>query len=284
MAERQLTLPGPIVKKSNVLARASWAVKSVYELRLVALVASRVHKGDEDFQDYEIPIRELIEHSDNGGKTYKDISRAVESLMSRVIDLPSDNPKVFRRCNVFSYCEYNGQSGIIKCRFDKSLKPHYLNLKGQFTEWGLLEYLLLPSIYSKMIFELLKSWDDKPSFEISLSELFEFLHVPESMRRYPDFKRYVLNQAHKDINKKTSLNYEWEPIKKGRSVFAIRFIFFGAKKSIVAKENKAISDQKQSQNNNKNFKAAVACHQLGKCDYKPTSKVCTICKKLFPTE
>ena len=36
MATRQLMLPGDIVKKSNELARAAWAVESVLEPRIVA--------------------------------------------------------------------------------------------------------------------------------------------------------------------------------------------------------------------------------------------------------
>ena len=56
MAQRQLVIPGPVVKKSNALARAAWSVKSVYEPRLVALVASRVRIEDQDFQDYSGPL------------------------------------------------------------------------------------------------------------------------------------------------------------------------------------------------------------------------------------
>ena len=42
MAERQLPLPGEIVKKSNALARARWSADSVWEPRLVALLASKL--------------------------------------------------------------------------------------------------------------------------------------------------------------------------------------------------------------------------------------------------
>jgi len=110
------------------------------------------------------------------------------------------------------------------------------------------------------------------------------LNAPESMRRYQDFKRFVLEKAHKDISKHTTVRYEWEPIKKGKAVVAIRFIFSGGKKSIVAKEKKAVSDHKTNQENNKKFKEAVKCHQSGECNFKTTSKTCAICKKLFPTE
>lgn len=284
MAERQLPLPGSVVKKSNALARATWAVKSIYEPRLVALVAARVHKDDEDFQDYEIPIRELVGNSDKGGKTYHDISKSVENLMSRVVDIPTDSPKKFRKCNVFSYCEYDGDLGVIKCRFDKSLKPHYLGLKGHFAQFGLIEYMSLPSTYSQQVFELLKSWDDKPTVDIPLPELFRILCVPESLKRYQDFKRNVLQKAHKDINKLTSLKYEWEPVKNGRAVVAIRFLFFGKKKQEETKKRVEVEYDKERRSNNELFQLAVACRKSGNCTFKPTSVQCKLCKTLHRSE
>ena len=60
MAVKQLPLPGEIVKKSNALARARWSAESVWEPRLVALLASKVRADDTDFHVYEVPVTELM--------------------------------------------------------------------------------------------------------------------------------------------------------------------------------------------------------------------------------
>jgi len=281
MATKQLMLPGEIVKKSNALARARWSAESVWEPRLVALLASKVRQDDTDFQVYEVPVGEIMRGS-TGGKDYREIETVVDRVMSRVLTIR--DKAGWTKYNVFSRCRYRSEDAILELGFHPDLRPHYLNLQKHFAQYNLLEYLKLPSIYSQKIFEFLKSWDDKPETTIDLQELFEMLEVPSTLQRYPDFRRFVLNRAHNDIHKLTSLEYEWEPIKKGKAVAAIRFVFSGGNKIIVSKKNKSISDHKQSQDNNKYFKAAVECHQSGKCNYKPTSKVCTICKKLFPTE
>ena len=273
MAQRQLVIPGPIVKKSNALARASWSVKSVYEPRLVALVASRVRADDQDFQDYEIPLSELLGGSGDG-RTRQLLAEVVDGLLGRVLTLP--RPNGWAKCNVFSWCEYDAKAGCIRARFDPGLKEHYLNLQSHFTQYSLMEFLLLPSTYSQRLFEVLKSWASLPEAVIDLSDLFQMLDVPASLQRYPDFRRYVLEKAHKDISGKTGLRYQWEPIKQGRAVAAIRFTF-GAR-TVQASDKK---NQAKRTKDNELLKKAVSCFQSTgpSCTPKKT-KQCELCLRL----
>nr|CRY95667.1 hypothetical protein [uncultured prokaryote] len=272
MAQRQLVIPGPVVKKSNALARASWSVKSVYEPRLVALVASRVRVEDHDFQDYEIPLSELLGGALDG-RTRQLVAEVVEGLLGRVLTLP--RPNGWAKCNVFSWCEYDSKAGCIRARFDPGLKEHYLNLQSHFTQYSLMEFLLLPSTYSQRLFEVLKSWSSLPEVVIDLADLFKMLDVPDSHKSdFAAFRRRVLEKAHKDITSQTGLRYQWEPIKQGRAVSAIRFTF-GAR-SAQASEKK---NQAQRSKDNALLKKAVACFKSGSCSPR-SNKQCEICKRL----
>lgn len=264
-----------IVKKSNALARASWAVKSVYEPRLVAMVASRVHADDKDFETYEISVKELLGEADDGGRSYSLVASVVDNLLGKPITIKESDGS-FVKYPIFSKCRYDNKKGSITVRFDPDLKEHFLGLKSHFTKYALVEFLTLPSIYSQRLFEILKSWDDKPEITIALDDLFKALSVPDSLRRYPDFRRYVLEKAHKDIKEKTSFRYGWEPIKKGRSYVAIRFTLSTHRK---ASQKRATADKTNTENN-KLFLAAVACHKLGECKPSARSKKCTICRRV----
>ncbi|MEG1913149.1 MAG: replication initiation protein [Cloacibacillus sp.] len=263
MAIKQLPLPGVIVKKSNALIRARWTAESIWEPRLVALLASKVREDDTDFHIYEIPVTELMEKTEKNasGKTYQEVTGVVDRIMGRVITIRDEVGRGWTKYNVFSRCRYRPDDGILELRFDPDLKPHYLNLQKNFAEWNLIEFLMLPSIYSQRLFEFLKSWDDKPETPlIPLDELHEMLNTPASFRaNFGEFRRRVLEKAHKDITLKTTLSYEWEPIKKGRAVVAVRFIF--AKKRALPVVTKKADDarEKQSQKNNADFLAATAC-------------------------
>lgn len=275
MAQRQLVIPGPVVKKSNALARASWSVKSVYEPRLVALVASRVRLDDQDFQDYEIPLSELLGGAVDG-RTRQLVAEVVEGLLGRVLTLP--RPNGWAKCNVFSWCEYDSKAGCIRARFDPGLKEHYLNLQSHFTQYSLMEFLMLPSTYSQRLFEVLKSWDSLPEAVINLADLFKMLDVPESHRSdFAAFRRRVLEKAHKDITSQTGLRYQWEPIKQGRAVAAIRFTFGARSVQVSEKKN-----QTKRFKDNEILKKALSCFQktCGKCIPNSGHK-CEICLRLI---
>lgn len=276
----QLPLPGELVKKSNALIRARWSADSIWEPRLVALLASKVRVDDTDFHVYEIPASEIMK--DVGGKNYKELEVVIDKVMSRVLTIR--DAKGWSKYNVFSRCRYRKVDGMLELGFHPDLRPHYLNLKKHFAEWNLLEFLMLPSIYSQRIFEFLKSWDDKPYTTISISDLHEMLDVPDSLRaNFKDFRRRVLEKAHKDITTKTGLMYEWEPIKRGRSVVEIRFVF-GVKRALpIAKKKANDALTKQSKKNNAAFKAARACFE----DRGPACEgghqnpsLCDLCLKL----
>lgn len=281
MATKQLMLPGEIVKKSNALARARWSVESVWEPRLVALLASRVQPDDTDFHVYEIPVAEIMRGS-TGGKDYREIEAVVDRVMSRVLTIRDNDG--WTKYNVFSRCRYRKKDSILELGFHPDLKPHYLNLQKHFARYNLIEFLTLSSTYSQRMFEFLKSWDDQPEKEVGLEELFDLLDAPQSFKKdFRNFRIRVLEKSYKDIHEKTSLRYEWEPIKQGRSVVAIRFIFSGKRQMVTQKKNSELAQQKQSQMNNKVFVAAVNCFKSGKCNYNSKSKTCILCKTLHST-
>ncbi len=234
MAIRELALPGELVKKSNELARCAWTTASVIEPRLVALVASLVRTDDEDFKMYHIAVDDLIDAE--GGQQHSTLKDVAKSLMNRIIEINHENG--WSMYNVFSKCEYDRENRVISARFDPDLKPHYLQLKRNFTEYSLTEFLLLPSVYSQRLFEILKSWDDKEEIEIRLEDLHKMLNVPDSYKKnFRNFRLRVLEKAHKDIHKKTSLKYAWEAIKRKRTVVAIKFTFIKDKVEEKKKDN-----------------------------------------------
>lgn len=243
MAEKQLPLPGELVKKSNALARARWSAESVWEPRLVALLASKVRAEDTDFQVYEIHVSELLQKA-HSGRDYQEIESVVDKVMSRVLTIRDD--KGWTKYNVFSRCRFRRDEGILELGFHPDLKQHYLQLQKNFVKYNLMEFLLLPSIYSQRLFEYLKSWYSEDEHIESISNLHEMLNTPNSFRaNFKDFRKWALEKAYKDITKYTDLHFKWEPIKQGRAVVAVRFIF--PKKRALPEEQKTQDGTKEEQ-------------------------------------
>jgi len=265
-----------IVKKSNDIIRASWTVDSVWEPRIVALLASKIHINDKDFALYDIPVVEIL-GMNYSGRDLIQLESAVKNIMKHPFTLQI-SPVERAIYNLFDKCVINSKTGVLKIGFHPDLKPHFLQLKANFTRYSLTEFLGLQSIYSQRLYEILKSYSGQDYVELTLDELHKALDFPAAMRdNFAYFRRKVLEQAHKEIvDGKLSLWFDWTPIKTGRGgkVSAIRFVFSD-------KEPKPEDDAELVRA--KLLKQASSCYfQLMKrgvtCTPQPTKKAkCKIC-------
>ena len=192
-------------------------------MAFASLVDHKDVKENQSFVEYQIPANSILTDSCDGGDNYKQLKDAANSLLDQKIELKvSTNEYYFY--TLFSKIGY--KDGIILGEFHKDLMPFFIIAKEKFTKLILKEYMELPSIYSQFIYGFLKSWDDKKEIIIKLSDLHEMLDTPQSLKKdFHNFKSRVLDKAYKDINEKTELNFEFEPIKTGRAVSEIKFMF-----------------------------------------------------------
>ena len=289
---KQLTLPGATVKKSNELVRSKLRLNNVYAARVFTTVASCIKESDADFKEYTFPASVFVDPNDKGGVTYKRIKQSLKDITGYSVEIPlpiedeqDEKEPPYMIIPLFAYAHY--RKGQVTVQIHPKLKPQFIALAGHFTSYNLLEYIKLSGTYSQRIFEILNSYaKTNTTITIPLSDLQNMLNTPESMNRYSDFRRYVLALSHKEITEKTDLEYEWEPIKTGRTVTAIEFIFSKRAKEEAQKKQA----EKERVKTNKYIGMAFTCwKEKGgkaalvdeKCSVaKPKTKKCSACKRL----
>ena len=225
-----------IVKKSNALARArnvrnNSIQPTIWEGRVVAVVAAQVKEDDAIFKEYNIPVSLLFKNINKraSGYLYSDLVDICRVLKQRNVEIESE--KKWVSYSLFSKCQYVKGDKFITVRFDPDLKEHFLGLKSYFTAYALHEYMSLPSVYSQNLYEFLRSWDDRDTIEFELEVLHDKLDVSNTMRKnFGEFRRNALEKAEKDINSLTTLKYKWKPIREGRKVVNVQFTFLKKKK------------------------------------------------------
>ena len=98
------------------------------------------------------------------------------------------------------------------------------------------QLMQLRSVYSGRIYLLLKQYRkigkirfdlDKLRLLLSLDVIGEDNRNPP-YERYQDFRRYVLEQAQKELMAKTDLSFSFKPIKTGRKISGIEFVITGS--------------------------------------------------------
>lgn len=286
MAKDELAVPGTLVKKSNSIIRTRITVKSVEASRILAHLVACIRTDDEKLKEaYSVPAKDILPYI--GGENYKRIKATCKELAEAIAETEEPDPDgphpIYRARPFFTDIRY--RKGIITANFNPLMAPFLLNLKKCFTTYNLTEYLSLPSLYSQRIFEIVKSLANSKDGEaiLSMAELHRLLDTPKSSRQnFAEFRRYVMDKAHKDITEKTSFRFEWEPVKVGRSVEAIRFIFNGGRKATAQKEQEKAKEEKQRRLQTQRFLRAVDCarSKQGVCTEQTERPiVCKLCRE-----
>ena len=204
------------------------------------LIASiKSPKFDKNFNSITIGVADLakeIGYSTDkknklSGKAYRDIENALRRLESRqgeYFSFEDENGDVLR--TYVKWIEkpvFNATRSTVTITLDKDMKPFLLNLNNGYFKYGYSCNKLMKSDYSKMIYELIKSWECiKNGIKVfQTDKLRDYLSCPASYKNFNTFKVNVLTVAMDEINEVTDLNVSYKEIKKGRKVDKIEFHF-----------------------------------------------------------
>ena len=208
-------------RQQSIIVNAPYAL-SLAEIDIVLTLLTAIHKEDKDFKDYVFTIKDL-EAKTNRQWNSRQLKDTVKSLMSKPLELPKeDGSKGWSVVAWFSFFEYS-KNGLITCRFDKRLKPYFLDIQGRYILGDIRHLLPMKSSYSKRVYLLLKEYQRFGTRKFEVEELMGVLKVPKSLLNYADFKRKVLKRSETDINKFTDLKVNFTENKVGRKVQSITF-------------------------------------------------------------
>ncbi|WP_129600139.1 replication initiation protein [Anaerophilus nitritogenes] len=223
-----------MVTKSNALIEASYKL-TLGEQKLILLLVSMIQPSDKEFKEYQISVKDFMESLDIKNKNkYKQVEQITKNLMTKVLRVHKERSTL--QISWLSSAEYFKGEGMVEVCFDPKLKPYLLQLKENFTSYKLKNIIRLKSYYSMRIYELLKQYEKIRERVFSLVELRDILGMePKQYKQYANLKQKVLQVAHKEINKKTDIYFEFEEIKQGRKVDKIKFY-------IESKNNKLPKD------------------------------------------
>ncbi|MGJ0357334.1 replication initiation protein [Aliarcobacter butzleri] len=209
------------VVKHNFLINAKSKYKyTLNELKLICHLIANILPSDTNLKTKEVSIRDLnfiVADSNN----YSKIGKELENLLTKPFKLPNGYI-----VNWFSSLKY--KNAVIEYSFDTRLKEYLLDLNSNFTAYHLTNILNLKSSYSIRIFELLFQLKDKGFRTMFLNDFKECLGIPDSYSN-KDIRRLIEN-AQKDLQLHTTIQFEFKLIKKGRAFYKIEFIIKNNKK------------------------------------------------------
>lgn len=269
-----------IVKESNAIARAQLLppAESVWEERIIAQVAAFNRMDDTEFPEQPFMIGQLVDHKKHiDGRTLASISNACDRLTGTKFKIQYSRSH-YRIYAVFSYIEYN--EGIISAKLNQDLKPYYLQLRREFSMRSLADFRRLSATYSQQIYRFLCSFRALDMTDVTLEQLHFVTTAPDSLKQnFKDFRRRVLEPAETEINEKTNLKYRWEPIKQGRKVVTVRFIFDVSGAALEDADHAAASENEELKKWQRLSNACYERHDKARTACKPNNgNKCAYCK------
>lgn len=220
----------PSVKESNVIARARIDPKvgSVWDERIIALIAAKNTREDKIFQEHVISVAELTGGKPLSTVQFKEAEKAIKDRLVRQTYVIPQGKRGFKAYPIFEYIAVD-DDGNIKAKLNSALCEHFLDLKKEFAVRSLPAFSSLTSTYAQQLFRCLNSWKGLNEVVIPLDELHNLLSTPPSCRKnFKEMRTRVLEIAHREITspEKTAMFFDWQPVKEGlQKVVAIRFIF-----------------------------------------------------------
>lgn len=160
----------------------------------------------------------------------QDLKTRLIHLMGNVIEVSDDSIKQgFKLVTLFEEAtaeqdDYGLWQVKLECT-QKAMK-YFFNIE----DLGYLRYKLrcitsLTSRYTYIMFTYLEQNRFRKRWDVSLDELKQILDCDkvETYKEFKEFNKQVLKRIQKEMHEKTECKYTYEPIKKGRTVVAIRF-------------------------------------------------------------
>lgn len=212
-----------VVKSNDLIQKARFSL-SLQEQKVILYLISQIKPDDEDFIHRDFSISDFCKvcgiDYDNG-KNYKNVKDTIKGLRDKSVWVTLDSG-VETTVSWINKAWIEENSGLIKMRLDDDMKPYLLQLRARFTQYELFYTLAMRSQYSLRLYELLRSYEYKGTWTCELDELKRILSA-ENYARYPDFKRYVLDIAMREIESFSDLDVSYQVIKVGRKYGKIEF-------------------------------------------------------------
>ena len=199
---------------------------SLVEARIFLSMVAQIERDDEDFKPYRVDVKDFKEKVGlKGNSAYQSLQEAATSLRYKEFkQVKADGS--FLIMGYISSAEYIVGESHIELAFDPKLKPYLLGLKEAFTQYDIRFIIALRSVHSVRIYELLKQYEKVGYREFNLDDLKYILNVEDKYAKYADFRFNVLEVAKRDLLSTTDIFFEYEQIRKGRSINRIRFKIF----------------------------------------------------------
>jgi plasmid replication initiation protein len=226
------------VTVTNALTRAGQSL-TLAEKRLVMMAVSTLDSRKR-LRPFEAPITRILatEYAEQFGvdtdTAYDQLRAAGKQLFNRYITFYE--PAHRRRGKPLASTQvqmhwvgratYHKGEGWIELAWWHELLPHLTGIQQQFTKYQLKQASALRSVYSWRLLELLTRFRSTGVAEYSIEDFATAMDATEKQREnFAKIRTRIIEPAVKELCDKDGWTITWTPVRAGRKVTGVRFLF-----------------------------------------------------------
>ena len=226
------------VTMGNALTRAghglTLAEKRVVMMAVSKLDSMKIMRPGEMLPSVKITAAEYAETYEVDPNTaYEALQGAAKNLFERKLTFyePAHKrsgkplPPTMVQMRWVGSVKYHQGEGWVELAWWPDLIRHLLGLKAQFTTYQLQQASALRSGYSWKLLELLTRFQSTGKAEYTIEDFKASMEAPPSLSDFGQVKRRIIDPAVKELTEKDGWLIQWQPVKAGRKVKAVRFTF-----------------------------------------------------------
>lgn len=219
-----------VVSSNNLLRATGLEDISLKARKLLYLAIAQCKKEDRQFYQYSISAADFANLMDIVPQAvYKEADALTDELMHGFIKYKPEGKKGFVKFSLFEQCTYF--DGMLTFKMSKDMTPILINLKKDFTQPLLSDFMHMRSNFSMVIWHLMQremksrktGVTDVVEFELTLEELRSATGTTNKFERLSQFKAKVLDKAICEIKDNCGVLVTYANVKKGRTVIGFRF-------------------------------------------------------------
>lgn len=184
-------------------------------------------------------LKNLIEGHRSEQRLINNVRR-LNLKLKTLVDEVRDKDGNYIAFSLFGDITTKPKERIIEIKIDDRFRNLINNLMGKFTEFDLKDLISLKSVYSKILFRLLKQWETKKEREIQINEFRELLAIPPKYR-LSEIDKFVLAPIMLELPRYFP-NLKLEKIKTGKRVTSLKFTWSRKIEKIEPKKTDDVID------------------------------------------
>lgn len=226
------------ISKANSFVQASYSM-TLDEMRVLSLTLGVFNPENPDKRDFEFTVDEFCRHFPevDPKSAYTQVQHAIRKISRRWMTL-RDDEYVLDEVVFVTDRTYFKKEGRFRIVFHERLMPYIAELHSNYTKYQLVNIGAFGSTHAIRLYELCSQYRDTGWRQTSIADLKDWFQVADKYSLYANFRRRVIDPAIAEINAKSDLFVNVEPIKRGRTIVALKFTINVKKKTVKVEKKR----------------------------------------------